>query len=95
MTVPSSAISYAPYGDSVFVVGELKDPVTGKKFKGVTQHFVRLGQTRGDLVAVEAGIKDGDVVVSSGVFKLQNNAPVQINNSVQPEADEAPHPEES
>ncbi len=95
LTVPSSAISYAPYGDSVFVVGELKDPVTGKKFKGVTQHFVRLGQTRGDLVAVEAGIKDGDVVVSSGVFKLQNNAPVQINNSVQPEADEAPHPEES
>lgn len=95
LAVPSSAISYAPYGDSVFVVTTLKDPKTGKSFRGVRQQFVRLGQTRGDLVAVESGIKEGDEVVSSGVFKLQNNAPVQINNSVQPEAEDAPHPEES
>jgi membrane fusion protein (multidrug efflux system) len=95
LAVPSSAISYAPYGDSVFVVAELKDPITGKMFRGVRQQFVRLGQTRGDLVAIVSGVKAGDEVVSSGVFKLQNNAPVQINNSVQPEAEDAPHPDES
>jgi membrane fusion protein (multidrug efflux system) len=95
LTVPSSAISYAPYGDSVFVVTQITDPVTKKTFRGVRQQFVRVGQTRGDLVAVETGIKEGQEVVTSGVFKLQNNAPVQINNSVQPEAEDAPHPEES
>jgi membrane fusion protein (multidrug efflux system) len=94
LPVPSSAISYAPYGDSVFVVTTLKD-ANGKSFRGVSQHFVKLGPTRGDRVAILSGIKAGDEVVTSGVFKLQNNAPVQINNSVQPEAEDAPHPEES
>lgn len=102
LPVPSSAISYAPYGNSVFVVTELKDAdghtlkdAQGNPLKGVSQHFVKLGQTRGDLVAVLSGIQEGDEVVSSGVFKLQNNAPIQINNTVQPGAEEAPNPEES
>jgi membrane fusion protein (multidrug efflux system) len=94
LPVPSSAISYAPYGNSVFVVTQLKDE-HGKSYLGVSQHFVKLGQTRGDLVAVLSGLKAGDEVVSSGVYKLQNNAPVLINNTVQPGAEEAPNPEES
>ena len=94
LPVPSSAIAYAPYGDSVFVVTQVKG-ADGKMAPAVQQHFVTLGQTRGDLVAVLKGIKEGDTVVTSGVFKLQNNMAVQINNSVQPEADEAPHPDES
>ncbi len=94
LPVPSSAINYAPYGDSVFVVTQEKGP-TGQMGPVVQQHFVTLGQTRGDLVAVLKGIKEGDTVVTSGVFKLQNGMAVQINNSVQPEADEAPHPDES
>jgi membrane fusion protein (multidrug efflux system) len=94
LTVPSSAISYAPYGDSVFVITDVKD-LAGHTVRGVRQQFVRTGQTRGDLVAILSGIKEGDQVVSSGVFKLQNNSPVQINNSVQPEAEDAPHPDES
>ena len=95
LTVPSSSISYAPYGDSVFVVTQVTDPLTKKTVLGVRQQFVRLGQTRGDMVAIDTGVKEGQEVVTSGVFKLQNNAPVQINNSVQPEAEDAPHPDES
>jgi membrane fusion protein (multidrug efflux system) len=94
LPVPSSAINYAPYGDSVFVVTQEKG-ANGQMGPVVEQHFVTLGQTRGDLVAVLNGIKAGDTVVTSGVFKLQNHMAVQINNSVQPEADEAPHPDES
>ena len=59
------------------------------------QQFVKLGQTRGDLVAVTSGLKEGDEVVSSGAFKLQNNGAVQVNNTVKPEADANPKPEES
>ena len=77
------------------MVTDLKKDKAGKMVGVVQQHFVKLGQTRGDLVAIVSGIKEGDVVVSSGVFKLQNNGPVQINNSVQPEAEDAPNPEES
>ena len=104
LPVPSSAISYAPYGDSVFVVvKDLKVPadpnVPGSKEVvlplGVRQVFVKLGQTKGDLVAVLKGLKEGEEIVASGVFKLQNGAPVQINNKVKPEEDSDPHPEES
>lgn len=98
LPVPGSAINYAPYGNSVYVVTrDMVDPKDEKKkkFLGVRQQFVKLGQSKGDLVAVLSGLKDGDEVVSSGVFKLQNSAPIQINNSVKPEAQENPNPEES
>ena len=96
LPVPASAILYAPYGNSVFVITEVKDPIhPEKKVKGVEQHFVKLGATRGDLIAILSGVEPGSEIVSSGVFKLQNGAPVRINNSVQPGADPAPKPEES
>jgi membrane fusion protein (multidrug efflux system) len=92
--LPASAVSYAPYGDSVFVVAELKGE-DGKPYRGVRQQFVKLGASRGDQVAIVSGIKAGDEVVSSGVFKLRNGAAVQINNKVRPANDPAPRPENS
>ena len=90
--VPASAISYAPYGDSVFVVSELKDPA-GRAYRGVRQQVVTLGPARGDQVAVTSGLKPGDEVVTSGVFKLRNSAAVQVNNTVRPANSPAPTPE--
>ncbi len=107
LPVPSSAIQYAPYGNSVFIVTKdmtvPKDPdapkipnaPADKPYLGVRQQFVRTGQTKGDLVAILSGLKEGDEIVTSGVFKLQNGAAVQINNSVKPEAETNPKPEES
>lgn len=99
LPVPSSAINYAPYGNSVFVVVKnMKDPTGAIKdpFTGVQQKFVKLGPTRGDLVAILDGLTEGQEIVTSGVFKLQNNGPVNINNaSAKPDANAAPNPEDS
>ena len=94
IALPASAINYAPYGDSVYVVTDLKDP-SGKTYRGVRQQFVKLGGSRGDQVAVISGVNPGDEVVSSGVFKLRNGAAVQVNNKVLPENSPAPKPEDS
>jgi membrane fusion protein (multidrug efflux system) len=94
IALPGSAISYAPYGDSVFVVTDMKDP-NGKPYRGVRQQVVTLGGSRGDQIAVLSGIEPGDEVVTSGVFKLRNGAAVQINNTVQPANSRAPKPEDS
>ncbi len=83
IALPASAINYAPYGDSVFVVTQLKTP-KGDSYRGVAQRFVKLGGTRGDQIAILSGLSAGDEVVSSGVFKLRNGAAVQINNTIQP-----------
>lgn len=94
LTLPASAISYAPYGDSVFVVADLQDG-KGHTYRGVRQQFVKVGATRGDQVAIVSGLNNGDEVVSSGTFKLRNAAAVQVNNKVQPENSPAPHPEDN
>jgi membrane fusion protein, multidrug efflux system len=94
IALPAPAISYAPFGDSVFIVTDLKDP-NGKAYRGVRQQFVKLGGSRGDQVAVVSGINPGDEVVSSGVFKLRNGAAVQINNKVTPANNPRPKPEDS
>jgi membrane fusion protein (multidrug efflux system) len=94
IALPASAISYAPYGDSIFIVGDLKNP-DGETYRGVRQQFVKLEGSRGDQVAVVSGVKPGDEVVTSGVFKLRNGAAVVVNNEVQPENNPAPTPEES
>jgi membrane fusion protein (multidrug efflux system) len=94
VALPASAISYAPYGNSVFVVGEIKGP-NGKPYKGVTQKFVTLGSGRGDQVAVISGLAPGEEVVTSGVFKLRNGAAILVDNKVQPSNNPAPKPEES
>jgi membrane fusion protein (multidrug efflux system) len=94
IALPTTAINYAPYGDSVYVVSDMKDPA-GHTYRGVRQQFVKLEGSRGDQVAVVSGVKPGDEVVSSGVFKLRNGAAVQVNNKVQPENNPAPKPEDS
>jgi membrane fusion protein, multidrug efflux system len=94
ITLPASAISYAPYGDSVFIITDLKDP-KGQTYRGVRQQFVKVQGTRGDQVAVVSGVNAGDEVVTSGVFKLRNGAAVQVNNKVQPGNNPAPKPEDS
>lgn len=93
IAVPTSAINYAPYGDSVFIVADLKTP-DGQSYRGVRQQVVKLGGARGDQIAVLSGINPGEEVVTSGVFKLRNGAAVQINNTVQPGNSPAPQPEE-
>jgi len=94
IAVPASAISYAPYGDSVFVVGDLKDP-HGATYRGVRQVFVKLGGSRGDQIAITSGLKAGDEIVTSGVFKLRNGVAVLVNNKVRPANSPAPKPENS
>jgi membrane fusion protein (multidrug efflux system) len=94
VALPGSAISYAPYGDSVFVVTDLNDP-NGRPYRGVRQEFVKLGSGRGDQVAVVTGVKPGDEIVTSGVFKLRNGAAVQVNNTIQPGNNPAPKPEDN
>jgi membrane fusion protein, multidrug efflux system len=94
VTLPASAISYAPYGDSVFIVSDLKND-KGQSYRGVRQQFVKLGAARGDQIVIVSGVKAGDEVVTSGVFKLRNGAAVQINNSVRPANNPAPKPENS
>ncbi|HWX91599.1 MAG TPA: efflux RND transporter periplasmic adaptor subunit [Terriglobales bacterium] len=94
ISLPASAISYAPYGDSVYVVTDLKD-AKGNSYRGVRQQFVKVERSRGDQVGIGSGLNPGDEVVSSGVFKLRNGAAVQVNNKVQPENNPAPKPEDS
>ena len=95
IALPGSAINYAPYGDSVFVITNLKDEKTGKSYQGVRQQFVKVAGSRGDQVGIISGINPGDQVVSSGAFKLRNGAPVVVNNSVTPSNNPKPKPEDS
>lgn len=102
IVIPQTAISFNPYGNSVYVISQVargkdeKDmqgkPLTGPKLL-VKQRFVKTGATRGDLVAVTEGLKAGERVVTSGLLKLRNDAEVTINNKVQPTASETPTPE--
>lgn len=93
LTVPAPAILYAPFGDSVFVVEEKKDEA-GKVALVARQKFVRLGERRGDLVAVASGLAAGETVVSAGAFKLRNGVAVVVRNDLAPQAEVAPTPAE-
>jgi membrane fusion protein (multidrug efflux system) len=94
VALPASAISYAPYGDSVFIITDVKG-ANGETHRGVRQQFVKREGARGDQVAVSSGVNPGDEVVTSGVFKLRNGAAVLVNNKVKPGNNPAPTPEES
>ncbi|OYV39242.1 MAG: efflux transporter periplasmic adaptor subunit [Acidocella sp. 20-61-6] len=91
VTLPATAISYNPYGDTVFLVEKTKDK-DGKT--GLTAHqvFVTTGQTRGDQVSVLTGVAVGDTVVTAGQLKLRNGTPVAINNTIQPPNSPNPNP---
>ncbi len=93
LTVPATAVIFAPYGDSVFAIEEKREP-SGRSSTVAVQRFVRTGERRGDLVAVVSGLKPGDRVVSSGAFKLRNGAAVAVNNALAPDARLAPRPKD-
>ncbi|NPC69553.1 efflux RND transporter periplasmic adaptor subunit [Corallococcus exiguus] len=91
VAIPATAVLFAPYGDSVFTLSEGKD-AAGKAALLARQQFVRLGERRGDYVAVTSGLKPGQTVVSSGVFKLKNGMAVVVNNALAPPVEVAPLP---
>ncbi len=93
LTIPATAVIFAPYGDSVFAIEEQKD-AAGKTTTVVRQKFVRTGERRGDLVAVASGLEAGQPVVTSGAFKLRNGAAVAVNDTLAPKAQLAPKPTE-
>lgn len=95
LAIPATAVLHAPYGDSVFVISDVKDEKSGKTVKQVVMTTVRLGLTRGDFVAVTAGLEAGQTVATSGVFKLRNGSPVAVDNSLAPDAQSAPRPPNS
>jgi membrane fusion protein, multidrug efflux system len=92
LVIPGSAVSYAPYGDSVFVIEKQKDEKTGKESQVLRQQFVRIGEARGDFVSVTQGLKAGQTVVGTGVFKLRNGMAVTINNALAPKPELNPKP---
>lgn len=97
LTLPQTAITYNPFGSTVFVIEEKqvtdKDGKTSTQ-KVVQQAFVSTGDTRGDQVTITKGLEEGDEVVTSGQMKLKNGTPVRIDNSVVPENDPNPTPQE-
>ncbi|MHB8708894.1 MAG: efflux RND transporter periplasmic adaptor subunit [Desulfuromonadales bacterium] len=93
LAIPAPAVLYAPYGDSVYVIEEHKDEKTGQTGKVLRQQFVRLGEKRGDFVAITSGLKAGETVVSTGAFKLRNGQAVVIDNKLAPAFSLEPKPE--
>lgn len=92
-TIPATAVLYAPYSDSVYVVEEKKDEKSDKDIKVLRQQFVRLGEKRGDFVAIVSGLKEGETVANTGVFKLRNGQQVVIDNTLLPDFKLQPKPE--
>ena len=90
--IPATGVSYAPYGNSVYVIEQKKDEKTGKDALLIRQQFIRTGEARGDFVAVTEGLKVGDEIVSTGVFKLRNGMEVAVDNKLAPKPEEAPEP---
>jgi membrane fusion protein (multidrug efflux system) len=100
VAVPATAIVHASYGDSVFVIEDKKPgspgmdtSPAGKPVKIARQQFVRTGAARGDFVAITKGVTSGQQVVTAGAFKLRNNAPIVVDNTVQAKPQLEPHPE--
>ena len=95
LTLPQTAVTYNPYGSTVFIVKEAdKENADGKKPKVAQQIFVVTGETRGDQITILKGLKEGQEVVTSGQLKLKNGTPVLIDNSVLPGIDPSPTPQE-
>jgi len=92
LAIPATAVLYAPYSDSVFIVEDPPDPDPGRPVKVVRQQLAQLGEKHGDFVAVRSGLKEGDNVVSTGVFKLRNGQTVTVDNTLSPDFQLRPRP---
>jgi len=95
LAIPATAVLNAPYSDSVFIVEDDKNDKNTPPARVVRQQFVQLGVRRGDFAAVIAGLKEGETVVSTGVFKLRNGQAVAVDNTLAPEFKIAPTPEDT
>ncbi len=95
LVIPGSAVSYAPFGDSVYVIEKKKDDKTGKETQVLRQQFVRVGDARGDFVSITQGLKAGETIVGTGVFKLRNGMAVTIDNKLAPKPQLNPTPVDS
>ncbi|MDA8140871.1 MAG: efflux RND transporter periplasmic adaptor subunit [Desulfobacteraceae bacterium] len=93
LTLPQTAVTYNPYGETVFVV-EKKEAAQGPPELIAKQTFVTTGATRGDQVAITEGLKAGDTVVTSGQLKLKSGSPITVNNEIQPSDQAAPQPKD-
>ena len=91
LTLPQTAVTYNPYGETVYLV---RNPAKAGGNPTAVLTFVTLGPTRGDQVAVVKGIKEGDVVVTSGQLKIKNGTQLVVNNSVLPLSEPNPTPQE-
>ena len=99
LTLPQTAITFNPYGSTVFVIEEQEGKTPegapdGKKQKVAKQVFVTTGETRGDQVAIVKGLKEGQEVVTTGQLKLKNGTPVVIDNTITPDNNPSPTPQE-
>jgi len=92
VTLPQTAISYNPYGSTVYLVDEKGKDAKGQPQLVARQTFVTTGATRGDQIALLSGVKEGETVVTAGQIKLHNGTPLLVNNTVQPTADANPRP---
>ena len=95
IVIPSTAIVYAPYGNSIYKVSRNTDEKSEQPIGTAKQSFIRIGQRKGDFVSILDGLEAGDEVVSAGGFKLRNDAPVSINNEMAPEPKLEPKPKNS
>ncbi len=95
LAIPTTAVLYAPYSDSVFIVEEGEARGDAPPAKHLRQQFVRLGDTRGDFVAVIEGLQANQQVVSTGVFKLRNKQSVVVDNKHAPNFQTEPRPDDS
>jgi membrane fusion protein, multidrug efflux system len=95
LVIPTTAVLYAPYGDTVFVVHEKETKKGVQPAEVVQQKIVQLGEKRGDFVALVSGLNKGETVVSTGVFKLRNDQAVVVDNALAPVFKLAPQPDDS
>ena len=90
LAIPATAVLYAPYGDSVFIIEEQKNETSESPGLVLRQQFIRTGEKRGDFIAVSSGLEVDQKVVSTGVFKLRNGQAVVVDNSLSPEFKRSP-----
>jgi membrane fusion protein (multidrug efflux system) len=95
LAIPTTAVLYAPYGDTVFVVHENQNEKDVQPVSVIRQKIVQLGEKRGDFVAIVSGLGNGETVVSTGVFKLRNEQTVVVDNALAPAFKLTPKPEDS
>lgn len=93
LTVPQTSVTYNPYGTTVFIATSSKND-KGDEVLTAQQTFIKTGPTRGDQVAILSGVKEGDLLITSGQMKLKNGSPVKVDNSAAPLNDPAPTPQE-